>query len=198
MTTLRENLEIKARILDVESVRQSAEAIATSYLGIMRQRDTYFDSREGRLKVREIHWENTGDQTGDSIPTDSAELIWYLRADEQSTTASRYRIMKIDEAASMIMSLDNAVGIREVVTKRREVFLHKNVRIHLDDVDELGHFIELEAVQGISNDMSTATWDDESKPGVQLGLLDWIMDRLKIDRSQLIATSYVDLKIGDC
>ena len=192
MTALRENLEIKARVFDVDAVRDAAKAIATEHVGIMWQRDTYFESREGRLKLREIRWENKGDQDPDSV-SDSAELIWYLRANNEKTTPSRYRIMTVDDPVGMIMALDSAIGVRDVVEKRREVFLHKNVRIHLDEVKELGHFMELEAVQPDKSGMSTATWDKESKPGVQLGLLDWIMDRLGVERDHLLATSYIDL-----
>ena len=59
--------------------------------------------------------------------------------------------------------------------------------------------MELEAVQSSGDELSTAstaTWDEESKPGVQLGLLDWMMDRLGVKRDHLIATSYIDLKLA--
>ena len=195
MTKLRENLEIKARVLDAEGVRDAARRISTSYLGVMRQRDTYFESREGRLKLREIHWEECGDQAAETLPADSAELIWYLRANTECTTPSRYRIMKVDDPGSMVMALENAIGTRDIVCKRREVYLHKNVRIHLDEVEELGHFIELEAVQGGQGD-DIEGWEDDLTPGVQLGLLDWMMDRLEIARDQLMATSYIDMKLS--
>ncbi len=197
MTTLRENLEIKAYVVDMPALRDAAKSIATEYVGVMYQTDTYFFSREGRLKLREIRWEDTGDQDPETV-SDSAELIWYLRADESSTKASRYRIMSVEDPQSMIASLDSAIGIRDIVSKRREVFLHKNVRIHLDTVDGLGDFMELEAVQSANEDSptaSTATWDEESKPGVQLGLLDWMMDQLGVERDHLLATSYIDLKL---
>lgn len=187
---LNENLEIKARVLDVDGIQSAAKGLATEYLGIMQQKDTYFDCREGRLKLREIKWEQKSD-TNDA-PDQSAELIWYVRSDTETAKPSRYRMMEVKDPESLAMTLTDSLGCRDIVSKRREVMLYKNVRIHLDEVEGLGHFMELEAVQPGDSAIDSADSADFDS-GVQLGLLDWMMEQLGVTREHLIASSYVDL-----
>ena len=42
--------------------------------------------------------------------------------------------------------LEQMLGVRACVRKRREVWLYRNARIHLDTVDGLGCFVEIEVV----------------------------------------------------
>lgn len=129
------NIELKARLADLAAARQVAERLATKRLGIQHQVDTYFHCRDGRLKLREI----------DGL---SAQLVWYSRPDEQGPKASDYRLVPVSNPKTLRAALQAALGIRGVVEKRREAFLHHNVRIHLDEVSGLGQFLEFEAVLG--------------------------------------------------
>ena len=101
------------------------------------QRDTYFHTVKGRLKLRE------SDGAG-------AELIAYDRADLAGPKVSVYRRVPVLDPGAMVEALGDALGVRAVVEKRRRLVLWRNVRIHLDDVAELGRFVELEAVAATS------------------------------------------------
>lgn len=104
------------------------------------QRDTYFKVSAGGLKLRE-------QQPG------RAHLIQFERADEAQQRESRYRIIEIDDPRTLLAALASATGTTVTVTKHRHLFLWETVRIHLDDVEQLGTFIELEAVATPDSDL---------------------------------------------
>jgi predicted adenylyl cyclase CyaB len=139
----RENIELKARLGSIAPARAAAQRVATSQLPDQRQTDTYFHCPHGRLKLREIE----GQQ---------AQLIWYQRPDERQAKHSSYVLVPILDPAPAKQALDAALGIRAVVQKHREIYLHDNVRIHLDRVERLGTFLEFEAVLGLDVDAATA------------------------------------------
>lgn len=130
------NIELKARLESLDAARQVAERMATSRLGVQHQIDTYFHCTTGRLKLREI----------DLPPL--AQLIAYQRSDTAEAKASDYRLTSVTNPADLKATLAAALGLLLVVEKRREIFLHHNVRIHLDEVAGLGTFLEFEAVLG--------------------------------------------------
>lgn len=127
------NVELKARLHDLAASREVARQLATRPGEQQQQRDTYFHCQQGRLKLREI----------EQLP---AELIWYQRADQQEGKASHYLRVAVSDPAGLLAALTAALGIRCVVAKQREIYFHHQVRIHLDQVDSLGEFIEFEAV----------------------------------------------------
>jgi len=129
------NIELKARLTDLEVARQTAAALATERLGVQHQLDTYFFCRDGRLKLREID-------------DHRAELIAYTRPDQQSPKGSDYLRVPVSDAPLLKAVLTAALGLRCIVEKRREIFLVHQVRIHLDEVPGLGCFLEFEAVLG--------------------------------------------------
>lgn len=133
--TARRNIEFKARLVDFAGARRIAQELATSRLGVEQQTDTYFVVPRGRLKLREI-----ADR--------GAWLIAYERADSPELRNSDYRLISIGDPAELKAALSETLGGRVVVDKRREIFLHHNVRIHLDQVAGLGEFLEFEAVLG--------------------------------------------------
>ena len=104
---------------------------------MLEQRDTYFHAVNGRLKLREIAGA-------------TAELIAYDRADLSGPKVSQYRVVPVLDPAALAHALADALGVRAVVTKRRRLVLWENVRIHLDEVEKLGRFVELEAVAASS------------------------------------------------
>jgi len=102
--------------------------------GILRQADWYFRVPKGRLKLRQI-----GSRR-------DAELIAYLRPDRTSARTSEFQRLPTPDAAGTRTLLERMLGLRACVRKRREVWLYKNARIHLDTVEALGPFIEIEVV----------------------------------------------------
>jgi adenylate cyclase class 2 len=116
-------------------------ALGAQNHGEMIQRDTYFNVPTGRLKLRE---EEDG----------ASHLISYLRADETEERLSRYRIIEIEDAEGLKAALSESIGLRAVVSKRRRLFLWRDVRIHLDRVDGLGAFLEFEAVAPEHSDLA--------------------------------------------
>jgi adenylate cyclase, class 2 len=128
-----QNIELKARLDSLAPARKIAKAIATETLGKDRQRDTYFHVPEGLMKLRESR----------NIP---AELIYYRRPEKKRARKCDYQIVPVDNPAKMRKLLSDSLGIVTVVEKTREIYLYKNVRIHLDRVKNLGTFLEFEAV----------------------------------------------------
>jgi predicted adenylyl cyclase CyaB len=152
--------------------RATAERLATSRIGVLRQRDTYFNCLHGRLKLREIEG-------------GSSQLIAYLRADRSEAKASDYHLLEFpdaDTARRLRKLLETSLGIAVVVEKTREVFLYHNVRIHLDEVAGLGTFLEFEAVVGGEIDDTAAHRQ-----------LAWLRNEFHIHDADLIQGSYSDM-----
>jgi predicted adenylyl cyclase CyaB len=132
-TQLRRNVEIKARLRDFEQARSVAAELSGGPPQVLRQIDTYFRCAVGRLKLR---------QFSDA----AAELIAYARPNEVSPRTSQYRIVPVADGDALCEALSMSLGVLIVVAKEREVSHYKNVRIHLDRVEQLGTFLEFEAV----------------------------------------------------
>jgi adenylate cyclase, class 2 len=129
----RRNVELKARDADhARSLAVCLELGAEDH-GELCQRDTYFAVSHGGLKLRD---ERPG----------RPHLIQVQRADQAQERESRYRIVEVDDADTLVAALDAALGVRGAVEKRRRLLLWRDVRIHLDAVEGLGTFLELEAV----------------------------------------------------
>jgi adenylate cyclase class IV len=132
-----ENIELKAADPDPAASERACRALGAVDGGLLVQRDTYFAVERGRLKLRE------------DVAAGTAELIFYLRAHADGTRASSYWRAPASEPGAWRDLLAAAHGISGVVGKRRRLFLHRNVRIHLDDVEGLGSFVELESVLAV-------------------------------------------------
>ncbi len=163
------NIELKARLSDFEAAHRIASTLATKRLGTQHQIDTYFHCSHGRLKLRQI----------DGL---RSELIWYDRADQDCPKASDYQLVPLSNPETLKAALAAAWGIRTVVEKRREVFLYHNVRIHLDDVVGLGHFLEFEAVLGPDVDEHSGR-----------AMVDSLMRHFAICPSNLLPNSYGEM-----
>jgi adenylate cyclase class 2 len=140
---LLKNIELKARCGDLAAAVASIQTLSLIDTGVQHQIDTYFHVPHGRLKLREI----VGVR---------AELIWYDRSNQAISRKSEYRLTPVSHPAELKASLAAAMGVRGEVVKHRHVLLWHNVRIHLDDVQSLGTFIEFEAVMTAGEDESTA------------------------------------------
>src|SRR5262249_27966489 len=131
--SMNRNMELKARCADLEAARRKAQVAGAEPRGLLLQTDTYFRCTAGRLKLREIEGEG-------------AELIGYHRTDEACRRLCPYARVPISDPAAMKQLLVDSLGLRGVLKKRRELWMWRHVRIHLDDVHGLGTFLELEAV----------------------------------------------------
>ena len=165
------NIEIKLRCHALNDVRTRGLAAGASDEGLLVQTDTFFHASTGRLKLREINGER-------------AELIAYSREDLAGSKASDYVVAPVAEPATMFAALSAACGVIRVVRKRRDLLLWRNVRIHLDRVEGLGDFVELESVVG-TVDEPTATRNLHELLGL-LGLTD----------AEPVAVAYADLLAG--
>ncbi|MCH8502943.1 MAG: class IV adenylate cyclase [Ectothiorhodospiraceae bacterium] len=163
------NIEIKARARDFASQGRIAAQLADGPPVVIQQEDTFFHVPRGRLKLREF-----GDGTG--------ELIQYDRPDSPGPKQSTYVRTPASEPHSLKAALAAALGVRAVVRKRRTLFLVEETRIHLDEVAELGQFLELEVV------LRTEQSEAEGRM-----IADRLMSELGVDPSDLVSRAYVDL-----
>jgi adenylate cyclase class IV len=129
------NIEIKARVADLVLVEARARAIATRGAEDLVQDDTFFHCARGRLKLREL-----ADGRG--------ELIHYSRADEAGPKLSDYSITPTRTPTELRETLARACGILGRVLKKRRLYVVDRTRIHLDQVEGLGTFVEIEVVLG--------------------------------------------------
>jgi adenylate cyclase class IV len=165
------NIEIKARIDDPAACVARAAAIADQGPIAIEQDDTFFRCIGGRLKLRAF-----ADGTG--------ELIYYRRANSQGPKESFYLRSPTSAPDALRESLTLANGQAGRVKKHRQLFLVGRTRIHIDDVEHLGHFLELEVVLA----------DDEP---VEVGISEahGLIKRLGIHPHQLVEEAYVDLLV---
>jgi homotetrameric cytidine deaminase len=126
------NLEIKARDADPRRSLELALELGAEDKGEIEQRDTYFARARGRLKLRE------------QTPGDS-ELIEYRRPDEEGPRTSEFRRVPVPDPDALREALDAALGTLVEVRKSRRLLVWEGIRIHLDEVEGLGSFLELEA-----------------------------------------------------
>lgn len=126
------NIEIKARCLDQEKIKKILEEKAALFKGIDHQIDTYFKVPNGRLKLREGTIEN--------------HLIHYHRPDQKGPKQSLVTLFKTEPDSSLKKILTEALGVKVVVDKQRAIYFIDNVKFHLDIVQGLGFFVEIEAI----------------------------------------------------
>jgi adenylate cyclase class 2 len=125
------NLELKASIASIEEAHASARACGARFEGILEQQDTYFSVPRGRLKLRERRG-------------GPAELISYLRPETNGERWSEYTTLPVSDPATTGLMLRQVLEVKIVVTKVRHLYMHEGARIHIDEVEKLGTFIEFE------------------------------------------------------
>ena len=166
------NIELKARIDSVEAVMPVAQALADGPPQAIAQDDSFFVCAQGRLKLRDF-----GDGTG--------ELIHYERADTAGPKLSDYVRVPTSEPAALREALARAQGVLGRVRKTRWLLLAGQTRIHLDRLDGLGDFVELEVV--LRDDQSEAE-------GVAIA--DALLQALGVSPTQRLAGAYLDLLLA--
>lgn len=125
------NIEIKARCHDTQKIRDYLRSKNADFKGVDEQTDTYFNTRKGRLKLREGKIENN--------------LIYYERNDQAGPKSSHFELIKFEDPSRIKAVLGSTNGILVVVQKQREIYFIENVKFHIDTVPGLGHFMEIEA-----------------------------------------------------
>lgn len=136
-----QNVEFKAELRDVDAARTQCEVIEATRIGYLHQTDTYFRMPDGRLKKREARSSDDRDSAQAPEPT---EWIYYHRHDDVSPRLSNYTILTDLQARRRwgVYSLRPWIAVKKV----RELWMLENVRIHLDEVEQLGTFVEFEAI----------------------------------------------------
>lgn len=172
------NIEIKARILavpgmpgmqGVAALLPRARALADGPEQAITQDDTFFHAPHGRLKLREF-------------ADGSAELIHYQRADTEAASASDYVRVAVPDPAALREALARGLGVQGRVRKQRLLLMVGSTRIHLDQVEGLGDFIELEVVlaEGQTDAQGVATAEA-------------LMQALGLGAAPRLAVAYLDL-----
>ena len=132
------NVEYKAELRDADLARSIARQLGATHAGNLRQVDTYYKVASGRLKRREISY------AGDNETPTEIEYIFYDRPDQTTQRLSHYVIY--DETTARERFGTRELPVELTVGKVRCLFLTGPVRIHIDEVEGLGSFIEFEAV----------------------------------------------------
>ena len=130
------NIEIKARAHKFDEIRRRAESLSSGPGETIPQEDIFFNTPQGRLKLR-------------ILSEDRGQLIYYTRPDQEGPKRSDYHISHTPDPASLKRVLELAYGIRGVVRKTRYLYLVGQTRVHMDDVEGLGQFMELEVVMQV-------------------------------------------------
>lgn len=167
------NMEIKAHLSELDTVRirdcLTPDELATGK--VLSQRDVYFDHVPdgGRLKLRYL--DNIG------------QLISYSRPNVMANKLSKYDIYTTNNPSQLEQVLSLSYGILVIVSKKRQVYMIGQTRLHIDQVDDLpGFYIELEVV---------LTPNQSENDGSLIATS--LMERFEITKKQLIDRSYSDL-----
>lgn len=163
------NIEIKARTNKTAQIRQFLMENGADHLGLDLQTDTYFNVSAGRLKLRQGNIENS--------------LIFYNREDLSGPKQSDFDLAEIENGDAIRSILTKAIGVRIVIQKNREIFYIENVKFHLDSLEGLGNFVEIEA----TNKNTTL---DVERLREQCS---FYMDKFGINQEDLIPVSYSDM-----
>lgn len=163
------NVEIKARVPDFATLRAKAASLASGSKQIINQTDTFFVVSRGRLKVR-------------AFSDGSGELIAYERADQRDPKESVYTRVACEDARALSQALSSVLSVRGIVAKEREVFLVGRTRVHLDRVENLGCFVELEVVLAPGEPAEQGHREAHD-----------LLRSLEIPERALVAEAYIDL-----
>lgn len=167
------NIEIKVRIEDAGAARRAIERLADGPAQVLEQRDTYFGAGDSAyLKMRE--------ENG------NASLIAYRRDRRAEARPSDIRLARIDKPAELNQALAHALGTLVVVEKTRELYFRGQTRIHLDEVDRLGAFLELEVVL-----------EPGQSEAAGLRIAEDLLERLALTGAQPQTDSYRDLLLAE-
>ena len=165
-----QNIEIKARCADASFIRNYLLQKDALFKGVDEQTDTYFHTNNGRLKLRQGAIENS--------------LIFYKRADSAGPKLSEVHLLQVEKNSEQLKELlMQANGVKVIVKKKREIYFIENVKFHIDEVEGLGSFVEIEAI------------DKDGTLGLEKisEQCDYYLKQFNIQAADLLTHSYSDL-----
>lgn len=163
---MNKNFEIKIKLENAGHITSIRKSLKNYKPSVEKQTDIYYKVSKGRLKLRIIN-----DKEG--------SLILYYRAEAKGKRISNYIISKTRDYTELDSILTKQFGVLVRVTKSREIYIHKNVRVHLDTVKGLGKFLEIEII-----------YKDLNSARKQMKGLITLLD---LDEKKFIKNSYSDL-----
>jgi adenylate cyclase, class 2 len=165
------NYEFKARCNNIELIEAKLNTLHPVFIGLDNQLDTYFNIANGRLKLREGAIENA--------------LIHYFRKNSNGIKQSEVTLYQHQPDKNLKDILTKALGVKAVVAKQRKIYFIGNVKFHFDRINELGSFIEVEAID-IDGSIGIEKLKEQCQTYIQL---------FDITEDQFIAESYSDLLV---
>ena len=163
------NVEIKARCDDPDKIEKILKEKGADYKGTDHQVDTYFRVSEGRLKLREGQIENA--------------LICYNRKNTVGPKVSEVLLYKTNPGSSLKQILEKSLKVLTVVDKKRKIFFIGHVKFHIDRVQGLGEYVEIEVIDR-EGTMTKENLQEECE---------YYMHELGIRAEDLESRSYSDL-----
>ena len=163
------NIEIKARVRDLADLHKRAELLSDTPVQVIPQEDTFFNTPRGRLKLRQL-------------APGHGQLVYYERGDAAGPKRSDYQIVETSSPSALKDALASALGVRGIVRKTRSLYLVGQTRLHVDEVEGLGHFMELEVV------LRPEQNDTEGQ-----AIANDLMVKLGVAESDLLEGAYMDL-----
>lgn len=174
------NLELKVH-LDQETLSNLRAQLSPYYSETLIQTDTYFVTKQGRLKLREENNKN-------------AYLIRYQRPDLEEAKESSYLFYPIMDVNLFLSVLGDSLKEELKVKKQRALYFPKShIRVHLDDVENLGHFLEIEII--LSKDVPLTIAEIEMQE-----LQDWLqlsdLSKINCGYRELLQKNKIERLIG--
>lgn len=162
------NIEIKARLSQRSELEDRIVPIADSGPIILKQIDQFYRVPDGRLKLRQINGEH-------------AELIFYRRSDAAGPKTSDYSRVPVSHSEELAKLLTQALEPLGIVKKTRTLYLVGQTRVHLDEVEDLGSYLELEVV------LEQTQSEAEGK-----AIAHQLIEKLGITSEDLVEGAYID------
>lgn len=166
---MSENIEIKAKLNNFDVVYNIIKKLTRTNPTLLIQQDIYYRVPSGRLKLR-------------SICDDYHEIIFYNRPNQAGPKNSEYYRYQVEQKDDVDLFFKRIFGQLVIVNKHRNLFLQNNIRFHLDDVDNLGQFLEIEYVLSPNESRREA-----------FNKVNELINQLHIDRNSFVVCSYADL-----
>lgn len=167
------NIEIKAKCFHPEKVEAFLLSNGARFVGLDHQKDTYFNVPSGRLKLRQGNIEKS--------------LIFYHRSDQHGPKQSDFSLSPVTDGPAMERLLENALGVKVVVEKKRRIFYIGNVKFHLDQVPGLGSFVEIEAGNLLDPSLTVARLQEQCS---------FYMKAFNLSEEDLVHNSYSDMLLA--
>ncbi|MDR2222861.1 MAG: class IV adenylate cyclase [Flavobacteriaceae bacterium] len=166
------NVEFKAKAEDLSFFEDKLKAIGAHCEGSFKQADTYFNAKVGRLKLREYE--------------EYSSLIYYNRENVSSSKESEVIYYKHETNYALLEILKLQLGVKVYVEKVRTIYKIANVSVHLDTVQGLGTFIEVEA-EAQNESHTNAKLEEQCN---------YYYNLFELTAADLVAPSYSDLLLA--